>query len=97
MSVLQRAGKDHDPVKPYNWATVSGRSLPVEIISMPTPEDTVMIREINDPTTMREVPLSQVAAFAPDRHELYYEMLADGRIEGEAAENYKQFLAEQNG
>lgn len=70
MSVVHRAGIDHDPVKPWNWATIAGRTDPVEIVSYPTPEGTVMVRMVvGDPTSLREVPLSAIAAFAPDRHE----------------------------
>lgn len=77
----QRKGIDHDPVVPWNWATLPGRGTPVELVSYPVPalEDgatidhykaTVMVRmTVGDPTTLREVPLRAVAAFAPSRHE----------------------------
>lgn len=73
---MKREGIDHDEVKPWNWATLTGRSKPVEILSYPIPNgdkpDTIMVRlTIGDPTTLREVPLSAIAAFSPDRHEDY--------------------------
>lgn len=73
MNLLKRKGIDHDFVKPWNWATLAGRTEPVEILSYPTPEETIMIRMVvGDPTTLREVPLKAIAAFSPDRHENYY-------------------------
>lgn len=73
MTMLKRKGIDHDYVKPWNWATMACRDKPVEILSFPTPENTIMVRmTIGDPTTLREVPLNRIAAFSPDRHEDHY-------------------------
>lgn len=70
--IVQREGLDHDPVVPWNWATIVGRTDPVEIVSYPS-DETVMVRMVvGDPTTIREVPLKAIAAFSPDRHESYY-------------------------
>ncbi len=68
---LQREGIDHDPVKPWNWATLTCRTDPVEIVSYPDPmDDTVVVRmHVGDPTSIRTVSLAHVAAFSPDRHE----------------------------
>jgi hypothetical protein len=68
-----RDGIDHDPVQPWNWATMPGRSDPVEIVSYPIPDgagnETVMVRlTVGDPTSLVEVPMNAIAAFAPDRH-----------------------------
>jgi len=76
----QRRNIDHDPVKPWNWASLVGRTDPVEIVSYPDPiEQTILVRLIiGDPTSIRYVPVSAIAAFSPDRHEwnlrprLYY-------------------------
>ncbi len=80
----QRAGKDMDPVKPWNWATMPLRAEPVEILSYPVPAEgdglaivesraTIMVRlTVGDPTTLKEVALQAIAAFSPDRHEDYY-------------------------
>lgn len=78
MSLLQRPGIDQDPVKPWQWATMPLRPDPVEIASYPIPnedgQDTIMVRlKVGDPTSIREVPLRQVACFSPDRHEWYHE------------------------
>ena len=72
MSALKRAGIDHDEVKPWNWATIAGRTDPVEIVSYPCPvEDTIQVRMIpGDPTTMKTVPVKAIAAFAPDRYDV---------------------------
>ena len=76
MNMLKREGIDHDEVKPWNCETIVGRTKPVEIVSYPTLEGTIMVRMIvGDPTTMREVPLKSIAAFSPDRHEDYYDRL----------------------
>ena len=74
MTELQRKGIDHDPVKPWNWATLVMRGDPVEIVSYPDPVDnTVFVRmTVGDPTSARHVPLKALAAFSPDRHEWYY-------------------------
>jgi hypothetical protein len=66
---LKRPGIDHDAVKPGNLGTLPLRSAPVEIVSLPCPvTQSVMVRMIvGDPTTLQEVPLNQIAAFAPDR------------------------------
>lgn len=71
MNIVQRPGIDHDPVKPWNWATIVLRSDPVEIVSYPDPTDeTVIVRMLpGDPTSIRTVPLRAIAAFSPDRHE----------------------------
>ncbi len=70
---MKRPGIDHDDVKPWNWATIAGRTTPVEIVSFPDPIDhTILVRmTVGDPTTMREVPVKAIAAFSPDRHEDY--------------------------
>ena len=72
MSALKREGIDHDEVKPWNWATIVGRTDPVEIVSYPCPvEDTIEVRMIpGDPTTMKTVPVRAIAAFAPDRYDV---------------------------
>ncbi len=74
MNQILRPGIDHDPVKPWNWATLPLRGEPVEIVSYPCPvTGTLFVRmTVGDPTTMREVKLSHVAAFHPSRHENYY-------------------------
>lgn len=71
---MKRPGIDHDDVKPWNWATIVGRTTPVEIVSFPDPIDnTILVRmTVGDPTTMREVPVKAIAAFSPDRHEDFY-------------------------
>ncbi len=70
MNEVLRKGIDHDSVKPWNWATIVMRSDPVEIVSYPTPDETVMVRmKVGDPTSIKEVPLKAIAAFSPDRHE----------------------------
>jgi hypothetical protein len=83
MKTVTRQGIDHDPVKPWNWATFGIEGDPVEIVSYPIPADdidcthqrgrcrcTVMVRrKVGDPTSLREVPLRLIAAFSPDRHE----------------------------
>lgn len=80
--LIQRAGKDMDPVKPWQWATLPGRSDPVEIVSYPSPakgateinrEATIMVRmTVGDPTSIKEVLFRHVACFSPDRHEWFY-------------------------
>jgi len=71
LGIIQRPGIDHDPVRPYVWATLLGRSEPVEIMSYPSPEsdgDTIMIRLTpGDPTTLKEVPFKLVACFDKSR------------------------------
>ncbi len=71
MTNLHRPGIDHDPVKPWNWATLVLRSDPVEIVSYPDPiEKTIVVRMTpGDPTSIRTVPVAAIAAFSPDRHE----------------------------
>ena len=71
MNEVLRKGIDHDPVKPWNWATLVMRTDPVEIVSYPDPEDdTVLVRmTVGDPTSAQWVPLKALAAFAPNRHE----------------------------
>jgi len=65
-----RPGIDHDPVKPWNWATIVGQTDPVEIVSYPDEDDRVFVRMVvGDPTSAKWVPLSSIAAFSPDRHE----------------------------
>lgn len=81
LTTVQRAGIDHDPVRPWQWATMPGRSDPVEIVSYPVPAEgqavngpdtTIMVRlTVGDPTSIREVPLLHVACFSPDRHEWF--------------------------
>lgn len=81
-NVMQRVGWDHDPIKPWQWATMVGRVKPVEILSFPIPADgdtqadpetaTIMVRlTVGDPCTLAEVPLSRVAVFHPSQHEDY--------------------------
>jgi len=74
MNELQRKGIDHDPVKPWNWATIVLRSDPVEIVSYPDPIDnTIVVRmTVGDPTSIKTVPVKAIAAFSPDRHEWFY-------------------------
>lgn len=73
MNELLRVGIDHDPVKPWNWATIVMRSDPVEIVSYPDPVDNMIIvrMTVGDPTSARRVPVRAIAAFSPDRHEWY--------------------------
>jgi len=73
MNEVLRPGIDHDPVKPWNWGTLAGRTDPVEIVSYVDPEDdTVFVRMTpGDPTSAQWVPLRALAAFAPDRHEWF--------------------------
>ena len=77
---MQRKGIDMDPVKPWQWATLPGRSAPVEIVSYPIPAEgrgteidcdaTIMVRmTVGDPTSIQEIPFRYVACFSPDRHE----------------------------
>ena len=77
---IQREGRDHDPVQPWVWATVVGRTDPVEIVSYPVPHEnangeidnraTIMVRmKPGDPTTLREIPFNLTACFDPSRHE----------------------------
>ena len=73
-ALMKRPGIDHDPVKPWNWATMAGRPDPVEILSYPDPDGTIMVRTtVGDPTTLVEVPVKDIAAFSPDRHEQSYD------------------------
>lgn len=81
MTMIQRKGIDHDPVRPWQWATWWGKGEdPVEVLSYPIPPEsgenadyedyTIMVRTtIGDCRTLREVPFRQVAVFAPCRHE----------------------------
>lgn len=74
---MQRAGIDHDEIRPWQWATMPLKGSPVEIVSYPIPNDdepdTIMVRlTVGDPTSIKEVPLKMVACFAPDRHEDFY-------------------------
>lgn len=73
MSVVQRTGIDACPLMPWKWATwVKQLGYPVEILSYPTP-DTIMIRrQPGNPTTLVEVPISEIAAFEPSSHEHSY-------------------------
>jgi hypothetical protein len=78
MNQTLRPGIDHDPVRPWNWATIVGQSNPVEIVSYPIPQDdgteTIMVRmKPGDPGSLKEVPLKAIAAFSPDRHEWWHE------------------------
>ncbi|KKM01147.1 hypothetical protein LCGC14_1797380 [marine sediment metagenome] len=72
MTELIREGIDHDPVVPWNWATIVGRSDPVEIVSYPTDKQVFVRMTVGDPTSARWVPLKAIAAFSPDRHEWFY-------------------------
>jgi hypothetical protein len=78
--LVQRPGIDHDPIKPWQWATIPGRADPVEIVSYPVPAEgrgdsidelsTIMVRMVvGDPCSLVELPLRVVACFAPSRHE----------------------------
>jgi len=85
MNTIQRPGVDHDPVRPWVWATIPMVSHPVEIVSYPIPPHpstgevdrfgfdkgtTIVIRTMpGDPTSIREIPFRMVACFDPDRHE----------------------------
>ena len=80
---IQRQGKDQDPVRPWVWATLPGRSEPVEVVSYPIPHEdavgeidlraTIMVRmTVGDPTSIREVPFRWTACFEADRHEWFY-------------------------
>ena len=81
MSIIQRPGIDHDPVRPWQWADMPLHPDPVEIVSYPIPAAgraeidrgaTIMIRMLpGDPTSIREVPFRSIACFSPDRHEWY--------------------------
>ena len=81
--LIQRKGIDHDPVRPWVWATLPLRGDPVEVVSYPVPAESsgdvidehavIMIRmTVGDPTTIKEVPFKRVACFEPDRHEWWY-------------------------
>ena len=83
MTNIQRPGIDHDPIKPWVWGTLAGRSDPVEVVSYPIPAEgsgatmdagaTIMVRMMpGDPTSIREAPLRAVACFEADRHEWFY-------------------------
>ena len=77
--VLQREGIDHDPIKPGMWATLPLHPTCVLIASWPIPAEgdpanvmnrdaTIMLMmDVDDPTTMREIPLRMVAVFKPSR------------------------------
>ena len=64
----------HEDIKPWNWATLPFRSKPVEIVSYPCPVDlTTFVRLTpGDPTSAVHVKTKHLAAFSPDRHELFY-------------------------
>ena len=80
--LIQRKGRDMDPVKPWQWADMPLYPHPVEIVSYPIPAEgkseidesaTIMVRMMpGDPTSIREVSFRLIACFAPDRHEWYY-------------------------
>ena len=83
MNIIQRKGRDHDPVKPWQWADMPFKADPVEIVSYPIPaaghgtvidrDATIMVRmTVGDPTSIREVPFRLIACFCPSRHEWYY-------------------------
>jgi len=60
-------------IKPWQWATVVGKTDPVEIVSYPDPDGFVMVRMLpGDPTTLERIPVKFIAAFEPDRHEWFY-------------------------
>ena len=83
--LLQRQGRDHDPIRPWVWGTLVLRGDPVEVVSYPVPPSvptgrvdshgldhgyTLMVRMLpGDPTSIREVPLRHIACFDPSRHE----------------------------
>lgn len=72
--MMMRTGIDHDPVIPWNWASLIGQNDPVEIVSYPIPNlgkiPTIMVRlKVGDPTSIKEVPMKAIAAFAPNWHE----------------------------
>lgn len=81
--IIQRKGRDMDPVRPWVWADMPFHPDPVEIVSYPIPagndlndltDATIMVRLLpGDPTSLREVPFKHVACFSPDRHEWWYE------------------------
>lgn len=75
----QRPGKDHDPIRPFMWATMVGQEDPVQVLSYPIPAGqdgvideataTIMVRtQVGDPGSLREVPLRAVACFDESRH-----------------------------
>jgi hypothetical protein len=72
MASLRRIGIDQCDVKPWMYATLRSQNEPAEIVSMPTPDGTIMVRtKVGDPTTMKEVWLDEVAAFDPkDRRQI---------------------------
>ena len=80
--VVQRKGRDMDPVRPWQWADMPLKHDPVEIVSYPIPAEgkseidnnaTIMVRmTVGDPTSIREVPFRLIACFCPSRHEWYY-------------------------
>ena len=83
MALIKRPGIDHDPIRPWVWADTPFRSDPMEVVSYPIPAEgsngeiddraTIMVRmTVGDPTSIREVPLKQIACFSPDRHEWWY-------------------------
>lgn len=78
--LIRRPGRDHDPVRPWVWATLPLRQDPVEVVSYPIPalghgteidqDATIMVRMVvGDPTSIQEVPFRDVACFNPSRHE----------------------------
>lgn len=78
--LIQRRGKDHDPVRPLVWGTMPFYGPPVEVMSYPIPHRdacgvidsraTIMVRmTVGDPTSIKEVPFELVSCFTADRHE----------------------------
>lgn len=80
--LVQRKGRDHDPIKPGMWADALFCPTTLEIMSYPVPAEgmpvkqsvrdrtaTVMVRTIvGDPTTLREVNLKKITGvFDPSR------------------------------
>ena len=83
--LIQRKGRDNDPVKPGMWCDV-GLDGPCEVMSYPCPHKdangiiddraTLMVRtRIGDPTSLKEVPFKLTAVYCPTRHEQYYEVI----------------------
>jgi len=80
-NLIQRDGRDHDPVRPWVWASLPLRSDPVEVVSYPIPagcggviddDATIIVRmTVGDPTSIKEIPFRHTACFSPDRHEWY--------------------------
>jgi hypothetical protein len=74
---IQREGIDLDPLIPWNWANMTGKVEPVEIVSYPIPgtvltddDDTIMVRlQIGNPCTLTEIRISQLSCcYHPSRH-----------------------------